>query len=174
MGLAGGHRRRGDRGRRHLVDRAGSRPRRPPSASYLLATAAVPTAALLESTVSFINWRAFSFTYLAILLVSLVWEVTLAMPYGWWDYQPERMVGIHIRAWWDLPIEAVLVWLAVTYATVVVYEAVKMWQASGDSAQRALVGDAGSRQAKRARLQAAAQRPDGDGGSTRRADVPLP
>jgi hypothetical protein len=107
---------------------------------YLVAVAVVPTAALLGSTVAFVNWQAFSFTYLAILLVSLVWEVTLAMPYGWWDYQPQSMTGIAIAPWWGLPLEAVLVWLVVTYTTVVTYEAVKIWLASGKPLRTTLLG----------------------------------
>ena len=33
-----------------------------------------------------INWRAFVVTQLTVLLVSLCWEVTLALPRGWWGY----------------------------------------------------------------------------------------
>lgn len=56
---------------------------------------------------------------------------TLAIPFGWWAYQPGSMLGVYIRAWDNLPIEAVLLWMAVTFATVLVYETIRCWHASG-------------------------------------------
>jgi len=111
---------------------------------FLTLTALLPSAALFPAARSFINWRAFSLTAFNILLTSLLWEATLAIPYGWWNYQPREMVGINVLAWGHLPFEAVLVWLSVTYATVIVYEVVKRWQASGKKAKLAFFGsDAG-------------------------------
>ena len=75
----------------------------------------------------------FSLTIFMILLISLFWEATLAVPYQWWGYQQEEMMGISIGAWAGLPIEAVLVWIAVAYGTTIVYEVMKVWQASGRS-----------------------------------------
>jgi len=88
----------------------------------------------------FINWRALSLTMFFILLVSLLWEATLALPYGWWNYQHAAMMGLFIGAWAGLPIEAVLVWLAVSYGTVILFEVVKIWQASGRPARDAFLG----------------------------------
>ena len=59
---------------------------------------------------------------------SVLWEATLALPYGWWNYQHPAMMGVFIGAWSGLPLEAVLVWLAVTYGTVIMFEVVKIWQ----------------------------------------------
>jgi hypothetical protein len=39
-----------------------------------------------------------------------------------------------------LPIEEVFVWIAVTYATTIVFEVVKIWQASGRRAKDAFLG----------------------------------
>jgi hypothetical protein len=50
------------------------------------------------------------------------------------------MMGISIGAWAGLPIGAVLVWLAVTYGTTIVYETIKVWQASGRSAKSVFFG----------------------------------
>ena len=97
---------------------------------------------ITEITRRFINWRAFSFAFFVMLLISLVWEATLASPYGWWGYPPEAMMGIFIGAWSELPMEAVLVWLAVTFTTVIIYEVVKIWQSSGKSVGEAMVGPA--------------------------------
>jgi hypothetical protein len=64
-------------------------------------------------------------------LISLLWEVTLALPYGWWRYRDEAMIGLKIGAWSDLPIEAPCVWMAVSFTTVIVYEVIKIWKALG-------------------------------------------
>jgi len=97
---------------------------------FLVLIALVPPSALLPTVRPVINWRAFSFTAFFILLVSLLWEVTLAIPYGWWNFADSQMLGIRIAAWGGLPIEEVVLWNAVTCATVVVYETVKCWHAS--------------------------------------------
>lgn len=100
----------------------------------------IPPVSFYPVTRKFINWRALSLTLFFVLLISLLWEATLALPYGWWNYQHPRMMGIFIGAWSGLPIEAVFVWLAVTYGTVILFEVVKIWQASGRSARNAFMG----------------------------------
>jgi hypothetical protein len=86
----------------------------------------VPSIALFPAARNFIHWRALSLTLFMILLISLFWEATLAVPYGWWGYRPQQMTGIFIGAWAGLPIEAVLVWISVTYTTTIVYEVLKI------------------------------------------------
>jgi hypothetical protein len=100
----------------------------------------VPAMSFFPVTRRFINWRALSLTMFFILLISLLWEATLALPYGWWNYQHGAMLGVFIGAWSGLPVEAVLVWLAVTYGTVILFEVVKIWQASGRRAKEAFLG----------------------------------
>ena len=99
-----------------------------------------PSISFFPSTCRFINWRAFSLTLFMVLLISMFWEATLAAPYGWWGYQQNQMMGLFIGAWAGLPIEAVVVWLAVTYATTIVFEAVTIWQASEKDFRHALLG----------------------------------
>lgn len=106
----------------------------------LVLVAFVPSIALFSTVKEVINWRALSLTLFIIVLVSVLWEATLAIPYGWWGYQGGQMVGVNIVAWHNLPIEAVVVWVAVTYTTVIVYEAIRCWQASGKSARHAFLG----------------------------------
>ena len=108
--------------------------------TVLILGGVVPSAALFHTARRFINWRAFSLTIFMILLISLFWEATLAVPYQWWGYQQEEMMGISIGAWAGLPIEAVLVWIAVAYGTTIVYEVMKVWQVSGRSAKSAFFG----------------------------------
>ena len=107
---------------------------------FLVAGALGPSAALLPEALPVINWRAFSITSLMILLISLLWEATLGVPYGWWGFQDAQMIGIRITAWSRLPIEEIFVWVSVTYATVIVYEIVRRWKSSGKRARHAFFG----------------------------------
>ena len=100
----------------------------------------IPSVSFFPTARRFINWRALSATLFMILLISMFWEATLAVPYGWWGYQQKQMMGLFIGAWAGLPVEAVMVWIAVTYGTVIVYEIVKLWQASGKPARHAFLG----------------------------------
>lgn len=108
--------------------------------AYLVTASFVPSAGFFRTAQPFVNWRAFSVAFFPILLISLLWEATLAIPYGWWNYRPAAMTGLTIGAWHDLPVEAVCVWLAVTFTTVIVYEVIKIWQALGTSAWEAFFG----------------------------------
>jgi hypothetical protein len=108
--------------------------------TYLVLVAVVPSVGLFRSVEPFINWRAFSLTFFVMLLVSLLWEATLGVPYEWWNYNQEAMMGIFIDGWTNLPIEAVCVWFAVTYSSVLLFEAIKVHQASGKPLKRSLFG----------------------------------
>lgn len=107
---------------------------------YLAVASLIPSAGFFKTAQSFINWRAFSFTFFLLLLLSLLWEVTLGIPYGWWGYRPETMIGLNIGAWSNLPIEAACVWMAVSFTTVIVYEVIKIWKALGTRALDAFFG----------------------------------
>ena len=85
-----------------------------------------PTVVLLKSVGSFVNWRAFSFTLVTTLLISIIYEVTLGVPGEWWGFQPEPMVGLFIASWHALPIEEVTLWFAAVFMTVLVFEALKI------------------------------------------------
>ena len=100
----------------------------------------VPAMSFFPTARPFINWRAFSLTLFIIVLVSLLWEATLAVPYKWWGFQDAQMTGLFIGTWARLPIEEVGVWIAVTYSTVIVFEVFKLWQASGKKAKHAFLG----------------------------------
>jgi hypothetical protein len=108
--------------------------------TFLVAGALLPAVSFFPVARRFINWRALSLTLFFMLLVSLLWEVTLAVPYNWWNFQHHQMMGIFIGAWSGLPFEEVCVWMAVTYATAIVFEVVKVWLASERSVRDAMVG----------------------------------
>lgn len=97
--------------------------------TFLVDGALIPAMSFYPVARRFINWRALSLTMLFMLLVSELWEATLALPYGWWGFQRRQMIGLFVGAWSDLPIEEVCVWIAVSYATIIVFEVVKLWQA---------------------------------------------
>jgi hypothetical protein len=107
---------------------------------FLALTALLPSSVLLPAARPVINWRALSLTMFMLLLTSLLWEVTLAVPYGWWNFRDEQMLGIRITAWSYLPVEEIYVWIAVTYSSVIVYEIAKRWNASGKSMRHAFLG----------------------------------
>lgn len=88
--------------------------------------AALPT--LLYPTIRrHLNWQAFLGVASFMLLLGVLWEVTLSSPYRWWTYKHDEMVGIFIRGWYDLPIEAALSWLAASWSTIFLYETVRVF-----------------------------------------------
>lgn len=106
--------------------------------TFLVLGALLPSSLFLPVARPVINWRAVSLTMFMMVLISLLWEVTLALPYGWWNFRDEQMIGIHITAWSRLPVEEIVVWISVTYATVIVYEILKRWKISGRGLLHAL------------------------------------
>ena len=125
--------------KKHLAlpdDRAGF----PGYFTFLVAGAFLPAVSFFPVARRFINWRALSLTLFFMLLVSLLWEATLAVPYHWWNFQHGQMMGVFIGAWAYLPIEEVFVWIAVTYATAIVFEVVKVWLAADRSVRRTTPG----------------------------------
>ena len=97
---------------------------------FLVIASLLPSLLFFRSTRAFVNWRAVSFAVLWVVLTSLIWEATLAIPYGWWGYKEWHMLGLFIDAWSGLPFEAALLWLSVTFTTVTVYEMFKIRSAA--------------------------------------------
>jgi len=91
---------------------------------FLTAVAITPSILFFPVAKLYINWRAFSLAFLFILLVSLFWEATIAVPYQWWGYQNRQMVGLLLNGFSSLPVEAPILWMAVTWATVIIYETI--------------------------------------------------
>ena len=91
---------------------------------FIVATNVVPSVFCFRVAACLINWRAFGFSFSFIFLISLFWEATLGVPYQWWGYQPAQMMGLFVRAFCDLPLEAVLIWVFANWTTVLVYETI--------------------------------------------------
>jgi len=102
---------------------------------FLLTVAYIPMILFYRVTKKFVNWRAFSFTLLVTVLLSIIWEVTLALPRGYWGYNKDHMLGIFAPAWSNLPIEAVSVWMFSTLV-ILVYEFLKISYFTKSRAER--------------------------------------
>jgi hypothetical protein len=100
----------------------------------------VPLTALYTQVRRFTNNRAFLFVIVLHILVSLVWEGTLALPYGWWNYHMPAMIGVVAVPWSKLAIEACGLWLTVAWAVMFTYEATKIKALSGRSWPEVLCG----------------------------------
>jgi hypothetical protein len=100
----------------------------------------VPLSALYSRVHAFTNTRAFVFVMLVHILVSVVWETTLALPYGWWNYRADATMGIFVAAWSHLAIEAVGLWLSVGWASMFIYESMKIKVVTGKSWPEVLFG----------------------------------
>lgn len=108
--------------------------------TFLTVVAVVPSMVLYPTALPFINWRAVSVVFFVLVLISLLWEVTLAHPYQWWAFRPEQMIGIFIGGWTHLPVEEPLLWMVVTYASVILYETMKILLALGMPWRQSLLG----------------------------------
>ncbi len=107
---------------------------------FLMVLGFLPSFLFLHTIRTFVNWRAFAFAYVNLTLISLVWEATLGVPYNWWNYQHAHMLGISIRAWASLPLEAVLLWLLVAWDCIVAYELFRVFFHMDAGVRRAMVG----------------------------------
>ena len=67
--------------------------------AFLSAGAVIPAMFLYRTIGTLVNWPAFAVTVLYVLVTSLIWEVTLAIPRQWWNYEPSGMIGLTIAAW---------------------------------------------------------------------------
>lgn len=100
----------------------------------------VPLSALYTRVHTFTNPPAFIFVMMVHILVSVVWETTLAQPFGWWSYQTYAMMGIFVEAWSRLAIEACGLWLSVGWASMFIYESTKIKVVTGKSWREVLFG----------------------------------
>jgi hypothetical protein len=110
---------------------------------FLLAGALLPAMFFYRCVGSMVNWPAFALTTLYVIVTSVVWEVTLAIPRGWWGYREAAMI-LEIGAWSapgrPFPIEAAFVWLCASFSSVLVYEFLKAFFAHPLPVKAALFG----------------------------------
>lgn len=89
----------------------------------------------------FINTRALLMVMVLQVLVSVIWEATAAVPYGWWAYQPQGMIGQFVLPWSELPIEACGFWIGVGWSATFIHEATKIKVRSQRSWRGVLFGE---------------------------------
>lgn len=93
---------------------------------FLTAVAILPALFLYRAVGHLTNWPAVAMTTLYVLVTSVVWEVTLAIPRAWWGYEPSGMLGLTVAAWSRgdavFPVEAAVVWLVAPLSCVLIYE----------------------------------------------------
>jgi hypothetical protein len=98
--------------------------------TFIVIASMVPAMAIYRPLKRVVNWRAFSFTCLYVLVTSCIWEVSLGIAESWWWYQsPPAVIGWTLapfgRADRFYPIEALMVWLVVSFDVVLAYEFMK-------------------------------------------------
>jgi hypothetical protein len=112
--------------------------------AFLMAGAVLPAMLLYRAIGRLTNWPAFAATTLYVLVTSIVWEVTLAIPRAWWGYEPAGMLGLTIAAWSRgdaiFPIEAALVWIAAPFSCILLYEFAKAFTHHRGTTRAALFG----------------------------------
>ena len=116
--------------------------------TFLVLVALTPAVVLFEALKGLVNWRAFSFTALYVMLTSILWEVTLGIPQFWWRYKESGMIGKSIDAFSYhengkiaiFPIEALIVWIAVSFSVILFYEAMKAYRYDSRPAGQKLFG----------------------------------
>ena len=116
---------------------------------FIAAGAVLPAMFLYRTIGNLTNWPAFAATTLYVILTSVIWEVTLAIPRQWWGYEPSGMVGLTIAAWSRgdaiFPVEAATVWLFAPFSSILSYEFAKALMHHPGSTRVALFGPAASR-----------------------------
>jgi hypothetical protein len=76
-----------------------------------------------------------------LVLVSLMWEATLGVPYDWWNYQTPQMLGFRVLAWSALPIEAVLLWLVIAWDCIIAFELFRVFFHMERTVAAAMLGE---------------------------------
>jgi len=89
---------------------------------FLMGVGVLPSLVLIRTVKFFVNWHALAFAFGGLVLISIIWEATLGLPYQWWTYRPEEMLGIYLHAWGGLPLEEVSLWLVGVWDAVIFYE----------------------------------------------------
>ena len=120
---------------------------------FIAAGALLPAMFLYRTIGNLTNWPAFAVTTLYVIVTSLIWEVTLAIPRQWWGYEPSGMVGLTIDAWSRgdaiFPVEAAFVWLFAPFSSILTYEFAKALTHHPGTTRAALFGSVAARTSSR-------------------------
>lgn len=86
--------------------------------TFLTLSAVLPSLFLGRRVGRLVNWPAFSFTFTGMVLVSIILAVTMAVPYQWWTFEPDVMIGLYFNAWFGVPIEQTFLYLVTPWVAV--------------------------------------------------------
>ena len=89
---------------------------------FLMGCGVLPSIFLIRTVKLFVNWHALAFAFGGLVLISIIWEATLGLPYQWWTYRSDQMLGVYLHAWGGLPLEEVTLWLVGVWDAVMFYE----------------------------------------------------
>jgi hypothetical protein len=89
---------------------------------FLMGVGLLPSLLLVRTVKDFVNWQALGFAFGGLVLVSVIWEPSIALPYGWWAYKSDQMLGIYLHGWANLPVEEISLWLVGVWDAVMFYE----------------------------------------------------
>ena len=92
----------------------------------MVSLALVPVSLLAKATRAIVSWPALTAIAYSGLLVSVMWEALLAVPYQWWVYRPQQIIGPRIPGWTDAPAEAPLLWISTGLIVFVAYETLRL------------------------------------------------
>lgn len=106
---------------------------------FLTLVGILPSLLLFRFVQDLINYRALSVTLLTVLLISIFYEALLGVPYQWWGFREEQMVGIMIAGFSGVPIEEPLLWIAIVWACVIFFETIHTLQHVGWNASRKVI-----------------------------------
>ena len=87
----------------------------------------LPSVLFYQIAKAFINWRSLALTGLFMGFISLFWEGAIAVPYQWWDYEHSQMIGVFVGPLANLPIEAMILWVASAWCAIISYETVQVF-----------------------------------------------
>jgi len=90
--------------------------------AFLTAIGILPSLIMYRYVKKLINFRALSCTLLMTLLISTSYEVILGVPYQWWGFRPEQMMGFSIAGFSGVPVEEPILWVAIVWASVIFFE----------------------------------------------------
>ncbi len=108
--------------------------------TFLVFVAFVPAALFFTKVRERVNWRAYVSTALTMFFISLLYECTIAYPYGWWAYKDSMILGVRVRAMSGLPVEEPFLWLLVSFNAVILFETIRAIVGSEESIRHVLFG----------------------------------
>jgi hypothetical protein len=95
--------------------------------TFLVCTAVVPTAVMGRRVGNLVNWPALSFCTVAMVLISVILSITTALPYQWWSFEDDVMIGVYFNTWYGVPLEQLVLYCITPIVTAFWLELIHAW-----------------------------------------------